>query len=158
MSEKIKEYILEGNYQLAESVCNKMNSSDVYNTVLTLAYDTESICIYSFIQYMISRANEALWIKLAIEVMIIPLCHIEGAYSAALFHARELLKLEYNAANLEMVLFFYDIPDKLIEKSEAESIAKELQRIDPDNKVALHILSGCSWTQLNTNSKDSQTD
>ena len=78
--------------------------------------------------------------------------------SVALFHARELLKLEYNAANLEMVLFFYDIPDKLIKKSEAESIAKELQRIDPDNKVALHILSGCSWTQLNTNGKDSQTD
>ena len=45
-------------------------------------------------------------------------------------------KLEYNAANLEMVLFFYDIPDKLIKKSEAESIAKELQRIDPDNTEA----------------------
>ena len=118
-----------------------MDPSDVHNTILTLAYDTESISIYSFIQYMITKGNAALWIKLAMEVMMYPLCYIEGAYFAALFRAREMLKLEYNAINLESILFFYDIPDKLIKKNEVESIAKELMKMEPDNKAALSILN-----------------
>lgn len=140
MKEKIEEYIIEGNYHLAESVCEKMNLSEVRDMLFMLAYDTEKIYIYSFIQYMISKTNSPLWSEVAIDVMLHALFFIEGAYSVALFHARELLKLEYNAINLERILFFYDIPDKLIKKSEAESIAKELLNIDPDNKVALRIL------------------
>lgn len=140
MEEKIKEYILEGNYHLAKDICEKMNPSDARDTLLTLAYDMESICVYSFVQYMISKTNSPLWIELAIDVMVHPLCYFEGAYSAALFHARELLKLEYNVMNLEMILFFYNIPDKLIKKSEAVSIANELLNIEADNKVALRIL------------------
>lgn len=150
MTEKIKEYILEGNYQLAENICEKLDPSDVYNEILMLAYDMDSICVYSFIQYMISKTNSIVWNELAMEVMIHILCYIEGAYSAALFHARELLKLEYNAKNLENILFFYDIPEKLIKKSEAESIAKELLNIEPDNKAAQHILTGRPWSELLT--------
>ena len=48
--------------------------------------------------------------------------------------------IEYNEKNLEMILFFYDIPEKLITRSEAESIVKALLTIEPDNKVALRIL------------------
>ncbi len=140
MEEKIKKHIFGGNYHLAEDICGKMKPSDVRDVLLTLAYDTESICIYSFIRYMISKTNSPVWIELAIDVMVHPLCHVEGAYSIALFHSRELLKLEYNAKNLEMILFFYDIPEKLIIRSEAESIAKVLLTIEPDNKVALRIL------------------
>ena len=150
MTEKIKEYILEGNYQSAESICEKLDPSDVYKEILMLAYDMDSICVYSFIQYMISKTNSITWNELATEVMMHPLCYIEGAYSAALFHARELLKLEYNANNLERILFFYDIPEKLIKKSEAEAIAKELLNIEPDNKAAQHILTGHPWSELLT--------
>ncbi|MBQ5988518.1 MAG: hypothetical protein IJL67_03390 [Oscillospiraceae bacterium] len=140
MQEAIKKYIFEGNYHLAEEVCGKMKMPEIHDILLTLAYDTDSICIYSFIRYMISKTNLPSWIGLAVEVMIHPLCHIEGAYSIALFHSRELLKLEYNEKNLEMILFFYDIPEKLITQSEAESVAKELLAIAPENKVALSVL------------------
>lgn len=140
MEEKIKEYILEGNYHLAECICEKMNLSEVRDMLFMLAYHTEKIYVYSFIQYMISKTNSPLWSELAFDVMLHALCFIEGAYSVALFHARELLELEYNAINLERILFFYDIPEKLIKKNEAESIAKELLNIEPDDKVALRIL------------------
>lgn len=140
MEEKLKEYIFEGNYDLAYDICEKSIPSDVRDVLLTLAYDTESICIYSFIRYMISKTNSPVWIELAVDVMVHPLCYVEGAYSIALFHSRELLKLVYNAKNLEMILFFYDIPEKLIKRSEAELIAKALLAIEPDNKIALRIL------------------
>ena len=140
MQEVIRKYIYEGNYNLAEEVCGKIEMSAIRDTLLTLAYDTDSICIYSFIRYMISKTDLPAWMELAVEVLIHPLCHIEGAYSIALFHSRELLKLEYNEKNLEMILFFYDIPEKLVTRSEAESIARELLTIAPENKVALRVL------------------
>lgn len=139
MKEKIKEYIYEGNYHLAEVICENMALCDVKDTILILAYDTESICIYSFIRYMISKSNSPVWIELAVDVLVYPLCYVEGAYSTALFHARELLKLEYSVKNLELILFFYDIPEKLVKRSEALSISKEILNMESDNKIALRI-------------------
>ena len=72
-------------------------------------------------------------------MMLNPLCFVEGAYSAALFHARELLAMEKSVENLERVLFFYNIPEKLIEEEEAILISREILKLEPDNKIALNI-------------------
>ena len=37
--------------------------------------------------------------------------YVEGAYSVALFHAREMLAIDRNVRNLERILFFYNIPE-----------------------------------------------
>ena len=71
---------------------------------------------------------------------ISPLCFIDGAYSVALFHARELLLIEKNVRNLERILFFYHIPEKLVDQEEAKYIAKKIIKEEPDNEVALEIL------------------
>lgn len=67
------------------------------------------------------------------------LCFIEGAYSAALFHSRELLFMKRSIRNLERILFFYNIPEKLVDKEEAQFIAQEILKKDPQNLVALKI-------------------
>ena len=72
--------------------------------------------------------------------MLNPLCFLEGAYSVALFHSRELLKNERNVLNLERILFFYNIPEKLVDKNEAKSIAQEILKLEPDNVVAHDIV------------------
>lgn len=74
--------------------------------LMEIAYDTENICVYSFVQYMILRTRKVEWIKLAIDVMLNPLYFIDGAYSDVLFHARELLKVMKTVENLERILFF----------------------------------------------------
>jgi len=142
MQDIIKKYIFEGNYNLAVEYFEKNNLSllDIQNMLFSLAYDTESICIYSFVCYMITKSNDITWIKFAVNIMIHPLCYIEGAYSIALYHSREILKKEYNEENLEMLLFFYDIPEKLISKSEAEEIARKIIEIEPNNIIALEII------------------
>lgn len=71
--------------------------------------------------------------------MLNPLCFVEGAYSVALFHARELLLNTKSIENMERILFFYDIPEKLVDKEEAEIIAKEILKIEPDNKVVMAL-------------------
>jgi len=139
MMESFKIYLLQGKYKEADEICKTMNVNSIRDMIMTIAYDTESICIYSFIQYMIEKTRKTSWIELAIDVMLNPLCFVEGAYSVALFHARELLLIENNIKNLERIIFFYKIPEKLIDEKEAKYIAKEILKVEPDNEVALGV-------------------
>uniref|UniRef100_UPI00386593EC hypothetical protein n=1 Tax=Treponema saccharophilum TaxID=165 RepID=UPI00386593EC len=68
-----------------------------------------------------------------------PLCFVDGAYSIGLFHARQLLAKEYSVKNLEMLLFFHDLPEKLVGRDEALKIAARILRLEPGNQLALRI-------------------
>lgn len=139
MIENFKMNLLQGKYKEAEETCKTMDANSIRNMILDIAFETENICIYSFIQYMITKTRKTSWIELAIDVMIHPLCFVEGAYSVALFHAREALLIENNVENLERILFFYNIPEKLVDQEEAKYIAKEILKVEPDNEVALSV-------------------
>lgn len=140
MIENLKINLLQGKYKEVEKMCENMDMSSIRDVIMTVAYDTENICIYSFIRYMIEKTGKASWTELAIDVMLNPLCFMEGAYSVALFHVRELLLIKKTIENLEKVLFFYNIPEKLVDKEEAQYIAQEILKIEPNNKVALEVL------------------
>lgn len=140
MNDKVKLYLSQGKYCEANELLKNLEFSDIKNIIMSIAYDTESIFIYDFILFMLKKSNEKNWIELCIDVMLNPLCFLEGAYSVALFHSRELLKNERNVLNLERILFFYNIPEKLVDKNEAKSIAQEILKLEPDNFVAHDIV------------------
>lgn len=137
--ETLKMDLFQGRYEKAAERCNDMDLNSIRDMMLNIAFDTESICVYSFVRYMIEKTRDVFWMKLAADLMMHPLCFVEGAYSVALFHARELLSVERSVINLERVLWFYHIPEKLIDKAEAQSIAQEILKIEPDNAAALEI-------------------
>lgn len=139
MSEELKKNLLQGKYREAEEKCRHMNMSNIRDIIMTIAYDTENICVYSFIQYMIRKTEKTDWIELAIDVMLNPLCFVEGAYSVALFHARELLSITKSVEALERILFFYNMPERLVEFEEAQHIAKEILKLEPNNEIALKL-------------------
>lgn len=140
MEMKIKKMILEGFYCDAEKALLKISPNEQRDVIMNLAYDTENISIYSFLRYMSEKNRTQFWLELIIDVMINPLCFMEGAYSTALFHTRELLKMNSSVRNMERILFFYNIPEKLVGHSEAKLVAKEIIRVEPTNAVALEIL------------------
>lgn len=45
-----------------------MDANSIRDMIMTVAYDTENICVYSFIQYMIEKNGKASWIELAIVI------------------------------------------------------------------------------------------
>lgn len=137
--ETLKMDLFQGKYEKAEERCNHMDLNNIRNMIMIIAYDTESMCVYSFVRYMIEKTRDVFWMKLAADLMIHPLCFVEGAYSVALFHARELLSVERFVENLDRILFFYNIPEKLIDKAEAQCIAREILKIEPNNAVALEV-------------------
>ena len=132
--------LIHGRYREAEESCEYMDVDSIRDRIMMIAYDTENICVYSFIRYMIEKTGKVSWIELAIDVMIHPLCFLEGSYSVALYHARQLLLIEKNVSNLERILFFQNIPEKLIDEEEAQYIAEEILKRESDNKVALGVI------------------
>ncbi|WP_167955716.1 hypothetical protein [Anaerosporobacter faecicola] len=137
--EELKRNLFQGKYEVIEELCKSMDKDSIRDMMMTIAYDTENISVYCFVQYMINKTQKAGWIELAIDIMLNPLCFIEGAYSIALFHARELILLEKSIKNLERILFFYNKPEKLVDEVEARYIEKEILKEEPNNEVALSI-------------------
>ena len=139
MIDSVRLKLQQGQYTEVEEICKEMNLLDFRDVFMNIAYETESINVYGFIVYMIRSEGNKEWIKLAIDILLNSLCFIEGDYSLALFHVRELLKIDRNVENLERILFFYNIPEKLVDDIEAYKIAEEILAIDADNVVALKI-------------------
>lgn len=142
MSEKIKESILIGNFNEAEKYLKSYNTCELREFLIELCYETENIIIYSFICNIISKKERAELHFIASEILSMPLCHINGAYNSSLFHARKAIELDpYNIEYKEYILLFYNIPEKLISKGEAEQFAREVINKTPDSRVAYDILN-----------------
>lgn len=139
MIKELETYILEGRYDNAKELCERTPKEELRDIIINIAYDTENISIFSFALYMVQYNDKLYWLTLAIDLLINPLCFVEGAYSVALFCTRELLKIDKTAENLEKIVFFYNIPEKLITKDEALMTVEEILKIDPNNKVALEF-------------------
>lgn len=138
--DNIKLNLLQGKYNEVEKECSLMNAYEIRDVIMNIAYDTESLFVYGFVCYMIEKTKAIIWIELAIDILLNPLCFIEGAYSVALFHARDLLITEKSVKNLERIIFFYNMPEKLVDEVEAKKIAIEILRLEPDNIVANALL------------------
>ena len=136
---KIEDYIFLGKYKEAASMCDHLDSRNIIDVFLRIAFESENISIFTFAQYMFEKTDEECWSELMIEIMIHPLCFVEGAYSVALFYARKAIEKEKNARNLERILFFYEVPEKLVSYEEACAISKELLQIEPDNKLVVSL-------------------
>ena len=140
MLERIVRLINCGKYEECENICQNLNFPEIKDYFLKQAYVTSSFSLYSFVVYMVTKTDDNRWHDLALSLVIGPLCFIEGAYSIGLFHARQLVKKDFCVKNLVQVLFFYTIPEKLINKDEALEIANQVLKLDPNNQVALQII------------------
>lgn len=141
MNKKIKDMIISAEYESAKVMFLKMSNDEKRDAILEIAYEIESLGVYSFVVYMMNYDNKVQWLKIAIDIMLNPLCFIEGAYSVALYHSKELLKIEYSLENMERLLFFYNIPERLLSHEEANKIAKEILIVEPHNLAALKVTS-----------------
>lgn len=59
----------------------------------------------------------------------------------AYWHATEMLKLETTLKNKEFMLFFYNIPEKILSEEYARELAKDILQQDINNKLAMSIIS-----------------
>lgn len=136
----LSELLTSARFDEAEILCKDMKAEEVADLMLKSAYETESITVYGFAMYMKERHDKKTWLKIMFDLMINPLCFIEGAYALAAVYARELIEIEETVENLEKLLFIYNSPENVISEEEAKRAAVKMLKIEPQNVIAIEVL------------------
>ena len=140
--ETLKSYILSGNFTKAKSITKSLETDELENYLVEIGYDTCNIMVYVFLCDILNEKESADIHYVASVVLAIAFSHLEGAYEGGYYHAKKAIKLDSdNIGFKEHILFFYSgIPEPLLSKNEAISIAKEILKKSPKSIVALDIL------------------
>lgn len=140
MEQRFLECMKNAEFEEAARLLNKANNVQIKETLLTIAYKSESIVVVGFSSYMFYISNDYFWYDCIISLLLNPLCFLEGAYSLAYHYAKLVLEHERSEENLVQVLFFNGIPEKLLTDADAIKIAKEVIALNPNNEVARSVL------------------
>ena len=148
--------VAQGNYEQAESFLKNIPDENLSDAIINFGYETENISVLGFLIYMSDKTHQEFWNDIMIVLLLNVFNDMEGAYSWAYHYAKENLKIERSNSNLEQLLFFFEIPEKLLPEEEAKCIANEILKTDSQNHIANRILKKINSTQKNY--KNSKSD
>ena len=139
-----KQCIVDLMYQLdfenAAKRLFQLSEKEQISLMVCEAADTDSIIILGFLSYILSIQNTAFYHQVISEALI-QMCWLEGGYNLAFYHACRLLELEPTAESNEYLLFFYNIPEKLLPEEKAYALSKEILSEKPDSMAANDVFS-----------------
>jgi hypothetical protein len=138
---KIKDLILRGRFLKAKKEVAFLSNDELENVLDKIAFDERSISAYTFLAFLIKEHETLKYHALARVLLNIAFCHIEGAYQTALSHAYRSLELTPDDIDLqELLLFFNNIPEKVITDEEAQVIARDVLLKKPTSEHAQRVL------------------
>jgi len=142
VSGKLQKLILACDFENSKKILSSYNGNERRGVLIDIAWTTENLAVYGFVEYLLRDKEDPFWHSVAAQMMLVPLCHVEGAYSLGLCHIRKAALLEPdNIEHKEFMLAFHDLPEPLLTKQEAISIAQEVLAVDPASEKAIQILS-----------------
>ncbi|MCU5311024.1 hypothetical protein OB975_01055 [Bacillus cereus] len=138
----LENLITSADFEEAEKLFKNNNFEEFSGEILYVTYENSSITKYSFINYLLMKKESSDLHDLAFDLLVNPLCHIEGAYHSALYHAKKSVELtveltkEENVDSLLQLLFLHSVPDKLISDTKAIEICNKILELDASNEIA----------------------
>lgn len=130
----VRNMIFSQSYQQAYELFESNNYEMMCELILNIAFETESIVVYTFILFLLLQKESAPLHSLAAQIITQPMSHVQGSYQAGLMHIRRALELDPNNFDYkEFLLFFYDLQEPLVNSLDAEQIAQELLQHDPNH-------------------------
>lgn len=145
MKKELIEKFFVGDFEGIDILLKNMEINKQKELLMELAFETEYLSIYTYVSYRICNEKE---IKNLVELHqmaaeLLSNCYnfIEGGYSAAFFHAKKVLELKpEDIGSLEQMLFYYIIPEKILDSKKALEIAKKIIKVDKGNRAAKRVL------------------
>lgn len=134
----ILELLYTSGFEEAYEIIRTWSEQEQTDFAIEEAFDSENISIICFVEFLISKENSYFHHRLAVDVLNARCWH-EGAYSVALFHAKEMFRMNPCIEAQEAILFYYDVHE--LTDSGAEKFAKEILRKDPNNRAANSTLN-----------------
>ncbi|WP_409304191.1 hypothetical protein [Peribacillus sp. SCS-155] len=142
MKEELIKHILDADFEEAVKIAWSMPHEDLSEHIIEAAFDRGSLIFYTFVCHMITKYEDFKLHDLAFVLLASPLCHLEGAYFSALFHARKSVELteQKDIGSLEQLVFLQGIPDPVLSDEEAISACRKILQLDPEHETATEIL------------------
>jgi hypothetical protein len=122
--------INDAEYKTVFDLFSDANNAEIRDILLEIAYDTESMSVLGFVVFALHNTNSEFWSDLAIEILLGVFSYIEGAYSIAYYLSVKALKQNRSKENMERLLFFNKLPEKLLKDDEALKIKNEVLLMD----------------------------
>ncbi|MFI8578264.1 hypothetical protein ACIGEL_21615 [Rossellomorea aquimaris] len=143
MTNKLNEFIIKGHFEEAKEMTNELSYSELDEELMETAFKDSSITNYAFIMSLLVEEENVALHEMAFRLMAIPLSYLNGAYYAALYHARRCVELtdRQDIKYLSNLLFLHQIPDKVVSEEEAYDTARRMLALDPDHVVAKEFLN-----------------
>ncbi|RFA31963.1 hypothetical protein CAI16_19450 [Virgibacillus dokdonensis] len=111
--------------------------------MIDIAFHNSSITNYTFVMSLIIEDEKVEFHGIAFDMLVNPLCHIDGAYYTALYHAKRCVELtnQQDVGYLTNLLFLHDVPETVVSEKEAFNVAKKILTLDPNNEIANEFMS-----------------
>jgi hypothetical protein len=143
MTNKLNEFIIKGHFEEAKEMANDLSYSELDEKLMETAFKDSSITNYAFIMSLLVEEEIVELHETAFRLMVVPLNYLDGAYYAALYHARRCVELtdRQDIKYLSNLLFLHQIPDKVVSEEEASDTARRMLALDPDHVIAKEFLN-----------------
>ncbi|NMH68000.1 hypothetical protein HF072_04325 [Bacillus sp. RO3] len=138
MTKKLHEYITKGQFEEAKTITNGLPHSELVRELKESVSHDAGITHYSFIMSLLVEEENVHLHEMAFGLMVKPLSTLDGAYYAALYHARRCVELTegQDIGYLSNLLFLHGVPGNVVSDEEACDTARRLLALDPDYTLA----------------------
>ena len=139
----LEDLLDKARYETVEEVISGMDLQMVRDILVHLTAELQSVEACGFVHYMIKKTQSEEWFRIQYDILTVGLKEFRKyrVNSIALYYVRELVNISRTAGNLELFLRLYHEPDYVVDRKEAEYIAKEILGMDPDNRIAKGVLN-----------------
>lgn len=146
MNSDLEDYLLNGHFVEAAHVARTISYDELEEQLLYLAYEHETIAIYTFVNSLLIELEAWRLHEIAYKLLTSSLSFIEGAYMAASYHAKRAIDItsHQEIGPLEDLLFLYTESLSLVSQKEALQIAKEILAMEPKHKLAKEVIGKLS--------------
>lgn len=139
---RIKKLIVEKQFQKA-SILFDNDKSDKTSTQIELdTNEYPSQEYYDFMIFLGKNSEQEKSVYFSSMILATSLCSFKDAYKEAYNLAKNLVKINGNDIdNWEWLLFFYDLPDKVMTHKELQDVLINIFKIDRNNQKATNFLN-----------------
>ncbi|MBW3112477.1 hypothetical protein KYJ26_11585 [Bacillus sp. MCCB 382] len=143
MTKQLDEFILKGQFEEAKQRTKELSQRELNEELMNIAFSDSSIANYSFIMSLLVEKETVELHDMAFRLMVNPLSYLDGAYYAALYHARRCVELtdRKEVGYLSNLLFLHKIPNPVVGEEEAFETAKRMLVLVPDHRAAREVLN-----------------
>ena len=135
MRYKFKETVLQGNFDIAKKIFQKLSNKEATDILIEIAL-SENILGYAFVCELIRQKDCVEYHLMAVAINECA-CFVNGSYELAFYHMKRICQATPVIKYLEHLLFYNDIPDKLLSDSDAFKLASYILKEDSSNQIAL---------------------